>query len=215
MPTRESSGIPFPFWLFTESDYRYLGGLLWKGSLQVANHRLLQLLSDKPLARSDGFNDFEVERRYDLAKVRKFLQEAPPLLNPASRGKTAADFLAFAPLAQELAKAPASLRKVVIFPPLHATILTPPDAPDAKTLMVCHAAAIAALKDLPNTLFLDFAVDSPVTREDANFWDNHHYRGAVAERMEKAIGEALQGMPPEQAVARALDLASPGPSGMR
>ncbi len=219
-PTPETIINPFPFWLFAESDYRYLGGLLWDGSFQLADHRLLQLLRHKPLERSDSFVDYEIGRHSDLTEVRQRLHAPlkPPLqsVTPgANRGETAAGFPAFTPLAQELAKAPASLRKIVIFPPLHAAILMPPDAPNAKILMACHAAAVAALKDIPNTLFLDFAVDSPVTREDANFWDSAHYRGGVAERMEKAIGETLQGMPPEQAVARALDLELLSPSGMR
>ena len=45
----------------------------------------------------------------------------------------------------------------------------------------------------PNTALVDFMIASPITRTDDNFWDPHHYRIGIADRIIADLARALRG----------------------
>ena len=56
----------------------------------------------------------------------------------------------------------------------------------------CKAALARLVAGRPNSNFLDFRVDDPVTRDQKNFLDPIHYRAPVARLMEQRIAESLR-----------------------
>jgi hypothetical protein len=62
-------------------------------------------------------------------------------------------------------------------------------------IAACKARLAGLVAGAPRSGFLDFFVDSPMTRDGGNFDDLEHSRAAVAREIEAAITHALAGAP--------------------
>jgi hypothetical protein len=138
-----------------------------------------------------GYDDYEARRPAD------YHFDFPPL-PPAASAPPAIDlgtraFPAIDRLAAELAAVPGGMPPlVVVFPPVYAAAL-PSDAQSVAALMECKARLARLAAGTPRGGFLDFLVDSPTTRDQANFQDTDHYRAPVARRIEQEIADILNG----------------------
>jgi hypothetical protein len=98
-------------------------------------------------------------------------------------------------LATVLAGVPADVPIVVVLPPRHASIL-PVNAGPLAVLRECKAQLARLARVVvasPGRGFLDYFVDTPLTRDPANFDDPEHYRAPVARMIEAEIAQVLNG----------------------
>ena len=59
-----------------------------------------------------------------------------------------------------------------------------------------HRARVAELvAQEPHARLVDFMIPSPVTRDDANYWDPLHYRSGIATWLARNLREAANGPP--------------------
>ena len=87
---------------------------------------------------------------------------------------------------------PATLKLLFFVPYNHRFIATEPGTALAlQSECKRRVADIAAAT--PNTAAIDFMIPSPITLADDNYWDPHHYRVGIAERIVADLAQALRG----------------------
>jgi hypothetical protein len=190
----------FPEWMYDENqwnDYLEMFNLyaVEQAGIQFA---VLAGLAPRRYGR-DGYTNFlPDDGDYDLARARRRLypggaRPAPPTPDGSDDG--AAVRLPSLPLLGDLLDALPNAQKLVYFAPYHVSGQPLPGTAAAAVWRQCKAqvAAIAAAR--PGARLVDFMIPSPVTREDANYWDPLHYRAAISTWLARALRAAASGPP--------------------
>jgi hypothetical protein len=190
----------FPEWIYDAdpgNDWLYL---LNVKAAETAARQLANRLGLLP-ARfpANGYDVFvPPESAYDAAKAKRnvWRDRTGPIV-PQVPAYVATDkergewkFPALAWLQDLLAKAPADMQIVLAFMPAHLAAQTQPGSQEAAREGECKA-RIAAMAAVRGAHLIDFKIGSPITREDANYWDPLHYRLPVAKRIVEDIAKAV------------------------
>ena len=190
----------FPPWIYDEdpwNDWRYI--LNWR-SVETAARQLANRAGLLP-ARfpANGFDVFvPPESAYDAAKARQYVwrSRASPIvpLNPAyvvtDQDRARWQYPALAWLDELAAKAPAGTRIIFAFMPAHVAGQLQPGSEEAAREAECKA-RMADIATRHGAHFVDFKIASPITTEDANYWDTLHYRLPIAQRIVEGIARAV------------------------
>jgi hypothetical protein len=176
----------FPFWLYGDSDWEYLVNSLNSRSAGAALRRIKHALGLLHPSHPRGYDDYEARRPADY----KFdFPPAPPRAAPTPVDLGARPFPAIDRLKVEL---PKDTPLVVVFPPVYIAVL-PNDPHSLAVLKECKARLARLATSTPRGGFLDYLIDSPITRDQASFQDIDHYRAPVARRIEQEIAGILNG----------------------
>lgn len=187
---------PFPPWLYDDAAWndwtKQLNFTTLEIAVRLAGHKLGLV---PPRIRGDGYEVFTPpEATYDLARARFHLYRdsggrAPDLapLSPpeavSPEQRTAWRFPALAWLDQALAAFPAQTRRILVLPPIHGGALPREGSAAFQRQQACKA-QIGAIAARHGAIVADYAHLSPLTGEDANYWDPAHYRLPIARRIE-------------------------------
>lgn len=187
---------PFPPWLYDDEGWndwaKQLNFTTLEIAVRLAAHRLGLA---PPRIRGDGYEVFTPpEASYDLARARFHLYRnhagAAPELAPLTPPETVAPeqraawrFPALAWLDQALAAFPADTRRILVLPPIHAGAMPREGTAAFQRELACKA-EIGAIAARHGAVVADYAHASPLTRDDANYWDPAHYRLPTARRIE-------------------------------
>lgn len=183
----------FPEWMYDENRWNDLPRLFNLQTLEFAGRLAAFHLGLMPeRIRGDGFEIFTPpEARYDLARARvhiwnnasggRIVPEVPARMLTAAEDK-ALSFPAIAWLDELLARLPDTTVRLLAYMPLHVASQPPPGSRTAAETEACKA-RIDAVALRWNARVIDFAIDSPITREDSNYWDPLHYRLPIADRI--------------------------------
>jgi hypothetical protein len=178
----------FPFWLYGDSDLRYLANSLNSRSTGAAWRRVKYATGLLQPSHPRGYDDYEARRppdyRFEFPPAPP-PAPAPPPIDLGGRAFPAIDWLK-----AELAAAPAGTSLVVVFPPVYVSEL-PTDAQSVAELNECKARLARLARSTPRGGFLDYLIDSPLARDQASFQDIDHYRAPVARRIEQEIAGVL------------------------
>lgn len=188
----------FPEFMFDENRWNDLLYLFNDKALENAV-RMLELLNGKrePKYGPDGYFDFTRDfGAYDLARTRQRIYGSPtpppappPLdLEPATAGD-ATPMANLDLLPALLGAAPADARVVLLMPPMHVWH----QQQNATNYRECKARVLDIVGAGRPVTVLDYLLDSPVTRDDGNYWDAIHYGDDVASAIEQDIAAALAG----------------------
>jgi hypothetical protein len=199
MAPQESSGRPFPRWMYAGSP--------WRGYREVANLYAVQEAANqfavlvgmkRPRYGLDGYTDFlPDERLYDPVRVAQiFAQWGPAPDIPTIPGAVHV-FPALSMLAKDLAALPAGTRKLLFFTPSHVDLQGNPGSDIAAVNAACKSAVASIAAGAPGTEVVDFLIPSPITRDRDNYWDPLHYRVPIADRIMRDLAAASQGRPSE------------------
>lgn len=180
---------PFPFWLYAEDRLGYVAGLFRFAAVEAAVRRAFVLATGGPLARRDGWWDYEEGRSWGPA-VADTLRRSAPL--PLASGP--GPFAGVDALSAMLAALPATTRVVLLVPPVFAGALPASDSPAADDARRCRERLAAVAAARAGTVVIDRRVDSALTRDPRSFWDASHYAGPVAQWLEAQIAQAI-GLP--------------------
>ena len=179
---------PFPFWLYSNSDAEYLGGLFNIHSIEHAMRRIE--LGLRWLEPSDprGFCDCGDDARHWRPRPGS---DALGMASAAAATKPDLAFPGIERLSSLLAEIGSSPPLVVAMPPVFASSIPAAGTPEAMTLASCKArwADLAARR--PMTEFVDFRIDGPETRDPDNFKDEIHIRPNLAKTVEDRIAAAM------------------------
>jgi len=191
----------FPEWMYDNDRWNDFTHLFNSGTLELAGRLVgyhLGLYS--PRSRYDGFEIFTPpESDYDLARAKRGIwvvrPEAPlpGLLPPAlpDTDRRALRFPALEWLDAMLAEMPPGSRKILAFMPVHVAIQAWPGTPAAAVEAECKA-RIATIARTHGAQVIDWRIASPITTNDANYWDALHYRLPIAQRIARELVEAAR-----------------------
>lgn len=188
---------PFPDWLYAPgAPHGLWHQVSWQGLTVAAGVALHALHLLPARIRPDGYAVFTPpEAAYDLARARAHIRAgtaadpdaaAPAAAEPAEGGMPALDRLDAL-----LASLPRETRRILAFMPVHAAAQGQPGTPAGRREAACKARA-AEIGRARGALVVDFRIPSPVTTEDANYWDALHYRLPVADRIVAALKRAAE-----------------------
>jgi len=191
-PTLRNTLVPasyrFPDWLFGESRLRYVANMLSLRPFRLMRRRIL--LAMGRIAPIDPVGVAAYPANWDFAAEPDAIPE-PPI--PLNGRQVSTAFPAIDGLEALLATLGREIAVVVAMPPLHSTLLPQPGTLQAAELANCKARLARAVAGRRGG-FLDFLVDSPLSRERSNFFDLQHIRENVARAMEPQIVSALNGV---------------------
>ncbi len=195
----------FPEWMYDEKPWNDLPQLFNLQTLEIAGRLLLHRFGLMPeRIRRDGYEVFTPpEAAYDLARARwhiwrdvpggKVTPVEPPVTLSAAEA-AALRFPALDWLDALLAAVPPSAFRMLAAMPIHAAAQPRPGSHHAAVAAACmeRITAIARRHGVP---YVDFAIPSPVTTEDSNYWDPLHYRLPIARRIIDGMVAAKDGRP--------------------
>ena len=173
----------FPDWLYAEDAH---WGVLRQVSLRsvtvAVQTGLARLGLARPRIRRDGYAVFTPpEDRYDPERARAHIRAGA--LDPAARADAPDDPMpALARLDLLLTRVPADALKLIVFMPVHAAAQGASGSAQGRREEACKARA-AALGARRGAVVVDFRHVSPLTSQDAHYWDALHYRLPVADRI--------------------------------
>lgn len=197
----------FPPWLYRGSALASIPHLFNLRTLEIASRVVLNRLGlmEERLPR-DGYEVFTPpETAYDPARARQYIAAQHIWIGPrrpigaatsaqtgsaeerASWRYPALDFLKAA-----LAQFPEGARLIILFPPVHMAIEPQPGSFEEAYANKCKR-RVAAIAHAHRGIAVDFAFPSPITREDANYWDALHYRLPIATHIAEALRRAQDG----------------------
>jgi hypothetical protein len=176
---------PFPFWLY-RGDLEYLANVLSAHSLDRVGWRIrvaLGLRRPMDTARFTG---------YMAGENLPFVPEPADPPGTLDRIGSPPGFPWISKLESFIRQLPRSVGFVIVMPPVYYKLLPVPSSTEAAGVRACKNALARAVAGRPRSGFLDFRLDSPAARNQANWIDNLHYRIALAAPMEQAIIPVLR-----------------------
>lgn len=192
----------FPHWLYDDNPWNDLLYLLNTATLEIAVRLIAyQLGFYRERIRYDGYEVFvPPESQYDLVRAQRGIWGArkpelpsdlpPPMLSATERAALA--FPALQWLDTQLGNIPNGSKKILVYMPVHVAAQPWPGTWEAAVEMECKQ-RIAAIARARAAIVIDWRISSPLTRNDANYWDALHYRLPVATRIATEIGAAVEG----------------------
>jgi hypothetical protein len=183
----------FPAWLYDDNPLNDLPELFNLKTLEVAGRVAMHHLGLMPeRIRADGYEVFTPpETTYDLARARFHIWRERPggRITPQMPARVLTEgeaqalvFPAIAWLDSLLGQLPQGSRRLLVHMPLHMAAQPTPGSLVAAQVALCKA-RIDAIAAKHRANVIDFAIDSPLTREDSNYWDPLHYRLPIADRI--------------------------------
>jgi hypothetical protein len=200
-PLRRLTPHPFPPWEYDDDPWNDYAHLLNTRALIHSVREVLNLVHlAPPEFRDDGYFQFTPDdSRYDPARARAGIYgqaaASPPAgahaeLPPVGPRPAAWAFPDLALLEQGLDGLPAQTRKILVFVPLHISVLMKPE--EWAKYTYCKAAVVDIAKARPNVGVIDFMRPSELTRNDEAYWDSTHYRVRYATAIIDAIASAFE-----------------------
>jgi hypothetical protein len=183
---------PFPFWLYGESKLDYAMRLFSARSLGRAWRRVLIGLGRRARSGPDGYLG-----DYVLPGDPEFRPAVVPPVEPAPASADAASpddgvFPAVVRLSVALSKIPADTPVVLFAPPFFVTAIARAGTAAAAEDEACKKALRDVVTKRTNGAFIDYRIDSAVTRDPVNFTDYFHARGPIVRQMERDIAVGLR-----------------------
>jgi hypothetical protein len=177
---------PFPFWLYSDSNLVYLANALSTRSLRDSIRRVAAAFGTAPAVDPAGYADYEMGKPWTFKPGRPATADEFPVGDESH----ARDFPGLVRLDAVLGELSAATPVVIVMPPQFYTRLPPSGTPAALFRDACKERIAARAR---RGAFIDFLVDSEITRAPENFMDDEHYRSNVAQIIETDIAVALGG----------------------
>jgi hypothetical protein len=198
-PGKMTTFRSFPPWLYDGIAPADLVELANLKSLEIAGRVALHRVGMMPeRIRGDGFEIFTPpESTYDLARARRHIWggDGTPRV-PTSQQPAAAEYRGPLPaidwLDGFLKDLPRATRAILVMPPVHVAVQAQPGSTRAAEVAACRLRLIT-IAQRHGAALADFARPSPITREDASYWDPLHYRLPIAQRLTTTIAAIAQG----------------------
>ena len=179
---------PFPYWLYGRSRLVYAGALFSGAAIEHAIQRVQIGLGKRQ--RSDPTGTFDSEDSWPVGEFRDTNRPADP---PPAESATLRDVFPWVSKLDEVIRnLPSDVPVVVLVPPTEASVVARPGTPEAADRQVCNAALKRIVAGRPHSNFINYRVDTALTRDRANFIDYIHYRSKIAAKLGVGIAASLR-----------------------
>ncbi len=178
---------PFPFWLYGDSNLVYLSHAMSTRSLRDSIRRVAAAFGSPPSVDPAGYADYEIGKAWSFKPGRPATADEFPV----GDARASSDFPGLIRLDAVLGELPTATPVVIVMPPQFYTRLPPAGTPAAQFRDACKARIAQRARRGAGSAFIDFLVDSEITRAPENFMDDEHYRANIARIIEADIAGAL------------------------
>jgi hypothetical protein len=190
----------FQEWMYRETSPADIPRLfhmaaLWDSWEQLDYIRHLR----KSAAAVDGFEDIFAHNEYSLKRARERIYGTPepkpiPVIDQAEVATLSKNhpYPNHVYLPEILDALPLSTAKILYFVPLHIYGLNSAGTDTVAMYEGCKSSIVEIAKRYRNILVLDFMIDSPMTRDDQNFWDRAHSQPKTGRRTMELTANVLQ-----------------------
>jgi hypothetical protein len=179
---------PLPLWLYSGSRLDYLGNVLSSRMFAIVRRRILVATGQLTPTDPAGFSDYEAGRTWNF---NPDIPQETPAAPAAPVPKPDTSFPAIDQLDRLATTLPADTSIVIVMMPYFYTWLPAPGTQAAAELAICKDRLAQTSARRPLGGFLDFLVDSSMTRDPANFMDPGHMRHSVSHMIEARIAGIL------------------------
>jgi len=193
----------WPEWLYDRNPYNNFPTY----RLKTLKHAWREFLTIAGLETykygRDGYTDFTKPLdEYDLQRARvkiygtvapKPIRAVEPPVRLSPEAILAMQFPAMEVLARMLDKLPAETVKILFVTPFHHYAQPPPGSEEEIRWREFLWRLTDLARNHPGTWLLDFNIVSPITTEDAHYWDTGHYTVVVASQLAALIAEGVHG----------------------
>lgn len=192
----------FPEWMYDENPFNDIPEVFNLKTLEITGRVAgfhLGLMPER--IRQDGYEVFTPpENTYDLARARfhiwkdRHLGKVEPEVPARQLSAAEAEALSFPAigwLEELLARLPAGTARMLVYMPIHVSSQATPGSLQAAEAEVCKTRIDAVARRF-DAKVVDFAVPSPITREDSNYWDPLHYRLPIAGKIISGMKQAVE-----------------------
>ena len=193
---------PFPEWMYDENPYNDFLHHFDLYAIEQAGRQAGTMLGLRRVKYGlDGYTSFLPDpSAYDLQKVQASLAVArnngvQEEKTPADFDPSKLDFPALPMLQGMLSGFPASTRKLLFIAPYHFARQSAPGSQSGAEWAECKKRIGAIAAGTPNTVGVDFMIESPFTTTDTNYWDPVHYSVAAADILMRELKQADLGRP--------------------
>ncbi len=187
-PANENPVYAFPDWLFGESRLVYLANMLSGRPMFLLRRRILLGLGRVAPVDPEGHSDYPPA--WDFGYRNRHLPDHVGV--PLSATVTVdPQFPAVDRFAELLATTSDRVAVVVVMPPLFYRMLPSAGTKEAAELALCKQRLAGVVGRRSHAAFIDFLVDSPLSRERSNFMDPDHMAASAARAIEQRIAAAL------------------------
>jgi hypothetical protein len=193
----------FPSWLYEDTAAPAFAYLLNYGTLEIAGRLMGYQLGLYPeRIRNDGFEVFvPPDDTYDPERARRNIGRRPMPVDRRESPPPQFSFPALPWLDAALAKMPHSI-KILTYMPVHVAAQPAPGSRQEQAEIECKR-QIAAIAANRHAVVIDWRIASPITEDDANYWDAVHYRLPLAQRIARETAAAvLNGSPAQDGAYR-------------
>ena len=187
---------PFPFWLYG-GNFDYLRHFASWHAIELGFRRVgLAVRLRQPVARVDGFLDYELGWTWSFHPPPRAQAEA----KDATAAATSAEqpFPAISELEAMLSELPPTVAIVIVVPPVYSDDLPAPHSSSGIRMAQCKSALDKIVAQRPRSGLLDFRVDNAMTRDPENFMNAMHYRAILARQMEQSVSAIIVAGAPER-----------------
>jgi hypothetical protein len=186
----------FPHWMYEPNrwiGYRKVFSLY---ALQEAATEFATMLGLAPRRYGlDGYTDFTPpESEWNAARAHAHIAAWDDIDRMEDFTPPPHVFPAHPLLDRALLELPAETRKILFFVPYAASHQGVPGSADAQIWTECKQHIVDIAARVPNTVVADFMIPSPITLNDANYWDPKHYRHPIADRLARDLALAAEGI---------------------
>jgi hypothetical protein len=207
-PQIRYTSYAFPEWLYQQDR--------WPGYLQIYNlfavqeagSQLWAMLGLKaPKHGLDGNTDFyAADAHYDAARAHANIAAAgvAPGPNDAAAAPAQFNYTTHQRLATALAAIPSQTRKILFFVPFVLSYQGADGSPTRSYWTECKRRVTDIAHTIQDVVVADFMIDSPITRDDTNYFDELHYRPAIADRLAVDLARVNAGLPSQDGDYRLL-----------
>jgi hypothetical protein len=187
----------FPEWMYEENLWQGYRELLNLYTIEAAGQMFGTLtgLKRERYGR-DGYTSFvPPDSQYDRAKVAANMAKSGVTIPGGAHTGSPSTwrFPTHEWLQANLDLFPDTTKKILFFVPYNHHIQTAPGGDGADIWAECKRRVAAMAAARPNTLAVDFLMDSPITADDDNYWDALHYRTGIADRLARDLAAAWRG----------------------
>ena len=192
---------PFPDWMYDDTHpWRGYAHMFTLYAVQEAANQFAVLTGlHRRRYGLDGYTDFTPpDATYDPARAHAHVlaEGVPDELGADPRiPPDAHDFPAMALLRTALARVPADTPKILFFVPYLQSYQGAPGTLSGAMWAECKRRVAAIAATTPDTILADFMRPSPITADEAHYWDPKHYRVGVAERLAHDLAGLAAGVP--------------------
>ena len=188
----------FPEWLYEPTRWAGYLRMFNFYAVQESGSQLWAILGLKPprYGLDNNMYFYAADQQYDAARAHANIVAGGTAPGPLDPTAPPAEFVytTHERLALALAEIPEQTRTILIFVPFVLPYQGAEGSPSRAYWAECKRRVTDMVRTMQNVVIVDFMISSPITSDETNYFDELHYRPAVADEVAADLARAAAGI---------------------